>query len=453
MTTSALDQFLPDLEWRGLLHQMTSDELRSALARSPVTAYIGFDPTAASLHIGSLLQVLALVRLQRAGHLPIAVVGGGTGLIGDPSGKTAERQALTREKLDHNLAGIRTQLERYFDFTGPAAARLVDNGDWLGSVGLVDFLRDIGKHFSVNSLVARDSVKLRLSEREQGMSFTEFSYVLLQAYDFLQLHDRYGCTLQVGGSDQWGNIVDGADLIRRMRGATAFGLTQPLVTKSDGAKFGKSESGNIWIDPDLTPPFVFYQYWLNASDEDVKRYLRYFTFLPQASVLELDAEVDRNPAAREAQRKLADEVTQLVHGADGVGEARRATAALFGDGDLRALSAQEAQRALDGVPATALPREKLGTSEASLTALVAATGLAPSRSQARTMLQSGSVRVNNAAADTTDRPLTAADVLGDALIVLRRGARRTGSCGSRRDRLTRLSLGRRNPLGAEAGDR
>lgn len=423
MSHSRLDQFLPDLEWRGLLHQMTSDDLRAQLAAKPVTAYIGFDPTAASLHIGSLLQVLALVRLQRAGHMPIAVVGGGTGLIGDPSGKTAERQLLTRDKLDENVAGIRTQLERYLDFSGPCAAKLVNNADWLCNIGFIDFLRDVGKHFSVNSLIARDSVKLRLEAREQGMSFTEFSYVLLQAYDFLKLFDLHGCTLQVGGSDQWGNIVDGADLIRRVRGGEAWGLTQPLVTKSDGAKFGKSESGNIWIDAELTPPYVFYQYWLNASDDDVKKYLRYFTFLSQEEIAALDAEVSSNASAREAQKKLADEVTKLVHGEEGVSEAKRATAALFGDGDLRALSAQELERALSGVPATAFAREKLGTGEASLAALAATTGLAPSKSQAKTMLQSGSIRVNNAAADTADRPLTAADVLGGTTIVLRRGGK------------------------------
>jgi tyrosyl-tRNA synthetase len=423
MTAPDHAQFLPDLEWRGLLHQMTAEDLRERLAGSPITAYIGFDPTAASLHIGSLLQVLALVRLQRAGHRPIAVVGGGTGLIGDPSGRTAERQLLTREKLDENLVGIRRQLERFLDFSGESGAQLVDNADWLCKANLVEFLRDIGKHFSVNALVARDSVKLRLHSREQGMSFTEFAYVLLQAYDFLELYDRHGCTLQIGGSDQWGNIVDGADLIRRLRGASAWGLTQPLVTKSDGSKFGKSESGNVWIDADLTPPFEFYQYWLNAADEDAKRYLRYFTFLDRAAVLELDAETDRNPAGREAQRRLADEVTRLVHGEAGLEESRRATAALFGDGDLRALPAPELKRALSGVPASALPREKLGGPEATLAVLVALSGLAPSRSQARTLIQGGSIRVNGARVDQPEKPLAAADVLGGRYIVLRRGAK------------------------------
>ena len=421
MSTNRHDQFLPDLEWRGLLHQMTSDDLRGELAKGPITGYIGFDPTAASLHIGSLLQVLGLVRLQRAGHKPIAVVGGGTGLIGDPSGKTAERQLLTREKLDFNVAGIRKQLEQYLDFEGPCAATLVNNADWLCNIGFIDFLRDIGKHFSVNSLVARDSVKLRLEAREQGMSFTEFSYVLLQAYDFLKLYDLHGCTLQVGGSDQWGNIVDGADLIRRLRGASAFGLTQPLVTKSDGSKFGKSEGGNVWIDADLTPPYVFYQYWLNASDEDVKKYLRYFTLMEREAIEALDAEVANNPSARVAQKTLADEVTKLVHGDAGVTEAKRATAALFGDGDLRALSAQELERALAGVPSVEFPREKLGTPEASLASLLALSKLAPSKGQARTLITGGSLRVNGVKRDQPEQVLTGEDVLGGGLVVLRKG--------------------------------
>ncbi|MFN8587165.1 MAG: tyrosine--tRNA ligase [Candidatus Eisenbacteria bacterium] len=413
--------FLPDLEWRGLLHQVTAESLRDKLAAGPLTAYIGFDPTAASLHIGSLLQVLALARLQRAGHKPIALVGGGTGLIGDPSGKTAERQLLTREKLEFNVQGIRAQLERYLDFSGPSAATLVNNADWLCSIGFIDFLRDIGKHFSVNSLVARDSVRLRLEAREQGMSFTEFSYVLLQAYDFLELYDRFGCTLQVGGSDQWGNIVDGADLIRRLRGGEAWGLTQPLVTKSDGSKFGKSEGGNIWIDPDLTPPYVFYQYWLNAADDDVKKYLRYFTFLAREEIEALDGEVASNPGARAAQKKLADEVTKLVHGDAGLAEAKRATDALFGDGDIRALSAQELERALAAVPSVTLPREKLGTPDASLASLLAASKLAKSKGEARTLVNGGSVRVNGVKRAEPDAALGADDVLAGTTIVLRKG--------------------------------
>ncbi len=422
MTTPNRSQFLSEFEWRGLLVQMTGEELRSYLAREPVTAYIGFDPTAASLHVGSLLQVLALVRFQRAGHRPIALVGGGTGLIGDPSGKTAERPLLTREKLDENLAGIRAQLERFLDFSGASGALMEDNADWLCRLNLVDFLRDIGKHFSVNAMINRDAVKMRVESREQGMSFAEFTYALLQAYDYLELFDRHGCRLQMGGSDQWGNILDGCDLIRRLRGVTSYGLTQPLVTRTDGSKFGKSESGNVWLDPDLTPPFAFYQFWFNADDQDVKRYLRYFTFLPEAEVRALDAEVERDAAAREAQKKLAEEVTRLVHGEAGYQEARRATEALFGGGSLRALAGPELRRALDGLPRAKLPRAQLGTPAATLASVVALAGLAPSKSQARTMLGGGSIRVNGERVDS-DRPLTAADVLSGDLVVLRRGAK------------------------------
>jgi tyrosyl-tRNA synthetase len=416
-------QFLPDFQWRGLLQQMTSDDLWQILANERVTAYIGFDPTASSLHVGSLLQVLGLMRLQRAGHRPIAVVGGGTGLIGDPSGKTVERQLLTPEKLEANLSGIRGQLERFLDFGSADGAVLVNNAEWLCQLNLVDFLRDVGKHFSVNAMVHRDAVKLRVESREQGMSYTEFSYALLQAYDFVALFDRFGCRLQIGGSDQWGNILDGCDLIRRLRAGTAHGITQPLVTKSDGTKFGKSETGNVWLDPEMTPPFSFYQFWMNCDDQDVKKNLRYFTFLDEETVTALDEETDRNPSAREAQKKLAEEVTRMVHGDAGYGEARRATDALFGGGDLRALSAAELRRALDGLPRTRLERASLGTDVASLVALVAQSALAPSKSQARTMLGSGSIRMNGAKVDDTARVAGPDDVLAGGLIVLRRGAK------------------------------
>jgi tyrosyl-tRNA synthetase len=422
VTTPNRAQFISEFEWRGLLMQMTAEDLRAQLAKERVTAYIGFDPTAASLHVGSLLQVLALMRFQRAGHRPIALVGGGTGLIGDPSGKTAERPLLTHEKLEENLAGIRAQLERFLDFSGAGGALMENNADWLCRLNLVDFLRDVGKNFSVNAMINRDAVKMRVESREQGMSYTEFSYALLQAYDFLELFDRHGCRLQMGGSDQWGNILDGCDLIRRLRGEVAYGLTQPLVTRTDGSKFGKSESGNVWLDPDLTSPFAFYQFWFNADDEDVKRYLRYFTFLSETEVRALDAEVERDAAAREAQKKLAEEVTRLVHGEAGYQEARRATEALFGGGDLRALSGLELRRALDGLPRAKLARAQLGTPAASLAALVALAGLAPSKSQARGLLGGGSIRVNGERVDS-DRVVAGTDVLSGDLIVLRRGVK------------------------------
>ena len=295
-------RFLDDLRQRGLVHQMTSPALETILQGGRVTAYIGFDPTAASLHIGSLLPVTMLMRLQRAGHRPIAVVGGGTGLIGDPSGKAAERALLTPELLAVNLAGMRGQLERFLDFSGEHAAVLVDNSEWLGPMRVMDFLRDIGKHFSINAMVARDSVRDRLENREQGISYTEFSYMLLQAYDFLALHDRFGCTLQLGGSDQWGNIVSGTDLIRRVRGAESYGLTQPLVLKSDGTKFGKSEQGNVWLDPGMTGPYSMYQFLLNTDDGDVVRYLKYFTFLAFSEIDALEAEVRTAPIGATPRR-------------------------------------------------------------------------------------------------------------------------------------------------------
>src|SRR5262249_53345312 len=330
-----------DLEARGLVHQVTSPDAIELLRATSVTTYIGFDPTADSLHVGSLLPVLALVRLQRAGHNPIAVMGGGTGMIGDPSGKSSERNLLTAELLAANLAGQRKQLERFLDFSGPHAARMVNNLDWLGQLGLIGFLRDIGKHFSVNAMIQRDSVQLRLEGRDQGISFTEFTYALLQAVDFLELFDRFGCRLQMGGSDQWGNITDGVELIRRLRQGTAFGLTMPLVTKADGSKFGKSESGNVWLDPARTSPFAFYQYWLNLPDADVARSLLSFTLLEPATIRDLVRAHEARPEAREAQRTLARSVTTMVHGDGALASVERATSVLFEGGDLRTLSRAE----------------------------------------------------------------------------------------------------------------
>src|SRR5690606_7938255 len=302
--------FFEDLEARGLVHGATEGARELFAGAERVTGYIGFDPTSDSLHVGSLLQILALVRLQRAGHRPIALVGGGTGMIGDPSGKAAERQLLTREQVEQNVEGIRAQLARFLDFSGEAGARLVDNHEWLGSLGLIAFLRDTGKHFTVNYMLAKESVARRL-EQAEGISFTEFSYMLLQAYDFLELFSRYGCTLQMGGSDQWGNITAGIELIRRVRGAAAYGIVQPLVTTASGAKFGKTEAGTVWLDPERTSPFRFYQFWLNTDDRDVERWLKAFTFLPLDEIADVMAAQAENPAARAAQRRLAEEVTAL----------------------------------------------------------------------------------------------------------------------------------------------
>ncbi|HYC79137.1 MAG TPA: tyrosine--tRNA ligase [Planctomycetota bacterium] len=413
--------FLSDLEDRGLVHQTTAPELRDHLAKGPITGYAGFDPTAASLHVGSLLPLMGLMRLQRAGHRPIAIAGGGTGLIGDPSGKATERAMLTKEKLAENLAGIRRQVEKHLDFSGSRGALLLDNADWLCRISLIDFLRDVGKHFSVNQMVVRDSVRLRLESREQGMSFTEFTYGLLQAYDFLHLYDAYGCTLQFGGSDQWGNILDGADLVRRLRGGAVFGLTMPLVVKADGKKFGKSEQGNVWLDPALTRPFAFHQFWLNADDADVVRHLRYFTFLPRAEIDALAEQVATAPEKRAAQRKLADEVTAMVHGPDAVARAHRAAAVLFEGGPLASLSAEDLADAFAGAPRSSFPRAALGTPEASLPAVLAATQLAPSKGQARQAIESGSAAINQQVCRDPARVLTAADLLPGGFIVLRRG--------------------------------
>ena len=304
--------FLDELRWRGLLQDSTQGA-GDFLGEAPRTMYIGFDPTAKSLHVGSLLQIMLLVHAQRAGHTPIALVGGGTGLIGDPSGKTAERMLLTKELAAENADGIRQQLAHFLDFDASGNPALMRNNlDWLGDLALVDFLRDVGKHFSVNQLMAKESVKRRLANEETGISYTEFSYALLQSYDFLELYRRDDCTLQLGGSDQWGNITAGIDLIRRMEGGRAFGVVSPLVTNTSGAKFGKSEAGNVWLDPELTSPFRFYQFWINTDDADVVRYLKYFTLLTEEEVGSLAEAVETEPHRRVAQKALAEDVTRRV---------------------------------------------------------------------------------------------------------------------------------------------
>lgn len=413
--------FHADLEARGLLHQITSDELVPLLRAGSVTAYIGFDPTADSLHVGSLLQVLGLMRLQRAGHNPIAVVGGGTGMIGDPSGKSAERNLLTSELLDANLAGQRQQLERFLDFSGSHAARVVNNLDWLAKLDLIGFLRDVGKHFSVNAMIHRDSVQLRLAGRDQGISYTEFSYALLQAYDYLELYDRYGCRLQMGGSDQWGNITDGCELIRRLRQGSAFGLTMPLITKSDGSKFGKTESGTVWLDERRTSPFAFYQYWLNTPDGDAVRYLNFFTFHDVADLRDVAARHEKQPEKREAQRLLAEEVTRMVHGAEALASAQRATVVLFEGGDLRTLKPEEIAEGLGDAPRTNVPVSELTGEGLDLPGALVRCGLAPSKGQARTSIEAGAVSVNHEVVKDAARRLTERDLLADRFVVLRRG--------------------------------
>ena len=415
--------FVEDLRFRGLIHQMTDPELGTRLDTDHLTAYAGFDPTADSLHVGHLLQVCTLRRLQEAGHRPIAVAGGGTGFVGDPGGKTEERTLLTEEQLEANLVGIHGQLARFIDFGVPGdgtRAVLVNNAEWLRPMTLFTFLRDVGKHFTVNQMVAKDSVKSRLSRADQGISFTEFSYMLLQAYDFLKLYEDFGCTLQIGGSDQWGNITMGIDLIRRVRQAPAYGLTTPLVLKADGTKFGKTESGAVWLDPARTSPYQLYQFFLRSEDAMVGTYLRYFTFLPHDEIVALDAATAGHPERREAHRTLARQVCTLVHGADETARAEAAAAALFG-GDLSGLDERTLLDVFAEAPSTDLVAGRLDGAGEPLVDLLAETGLVASRSQARTTVSQGGAYINNGRADDVERRVTAADLLAGRYLVLRRG--------------------------------
>jgi tyrosyl-tRNA synthetase len=411
---------LDDLRWRGMLSEMT-EGLTDALDRLPVTAYIGFDPTAASLHVGNLMTVMNLARLQRAGHAPIALVGGGTGLIGDPSGKSQERQLLTFDQAAVNAQAIRAQLERFLDFDrGGNPARLANNIDWLRPVGFLDFLRDVGKHFTVNAMMAKESVRRRLSG-DDGISFTEFSYQLLQAYDYLVLHDRFGCSLQMGGSDQWGNITAGCDLVRRVRGARVHGLVWPLMTTSTGAKFGKTEAGTVWLDASLTSPFRFYQFWLNTSDRDAGKFLRYFTWLEASTVLALEQTVADTPEQREAQRALARAVTTLVHGRAAMESAERASQMLFGS-SLEDATAAEVLTVFDDVPsieiAAAILSGGIGASE-----LVASAGLATSKGEATRLIRQGGLYVNDQRFTDERGRLTLDHAIEGRVIVLRKGQR------------------------------
>ncbi len=407
-----------ELRWRGLVHQMTDPEaLPKLLDQDRLTAYIGFDPSADSLHLGHLLQITLLRRVQQAGHRPIALVGGGTGMIGDPTGKSDERALLSPEQLEANKAGIRAQLERFIELGG-AGAILEDNATWLGPARLLEFLRDVGKQFTVNEMIRKESIRARLEAREQGISFTEFSYMLLQAWDFLQLFDRYGCRLQMGGSDQWGNITEGVDLIRRRREAQAFGLTSPLVTRADGVKFGKTESGTVWLDARRTSPYALFQYLIRTTDAEVGAYLRYFTFLGRQAVEAMDSAVAAHPERREAQRTLAREVTTLVHGAEEAARAERASEALFSEEIIR-LDEPTLAAALADAPTTVVGPDELDGRLSLVDALVR-TGLAPSRGEARRQLQGGGVYINNRK-QPADRPLTGDDALHRRFVVLRRG--------------------------------
>ena len=410
-----------EFEWRGMLYEATPD-LREVLAKEKLTAYIGFDPSAPSLHVGSLLPIMGLARLQRSGHIPIAIAGGGTGLIGDPSGKTKERQLLTHEQVEENLVGIKEQLRRFLDFEAKEnPARIVNNADWLGPITMMEFLRDVGKHFTVNNLLGKEAISRRL-ESDEGISFTEFSYPLLQAFDYLVLYDRFGCTLQLGGSDQWGNILAGIDLIRRLRGARAHGLVFPLVTTSAGVKFGKTEAGAVWLDAKLTSPYRFYQFWLNTDDRDVITYLKFFTWLPKEEIDQLAHSVKTAPEKREAQRRLAREVTAMLHGQTELEKAVRASEVLFGK-EVSGLGVDEILDIFADVPSTELQKSKLDGDGFTLSDALVISGLAPSKGEAKRLIQGGGVAVNNVRADDPRKSITASDFIDGQVLVLRKGAR------------------------------
>ena len=411
-----------ELEWRGLAADCTEKELLiKRLGAGPATLYCGFDPTADSLHVGSLVPLLALRRFQNAGHHPIAVAGGATGSIGDPSGKTQERQLLTREVLNANIASVKEQLRRLLDFdskTNPA--RLVDNASWTAGVSYLDFLRDIGKHFSVNMMVAKESVRARMEDRETGISYTEFSYMLLQAFDFYHLSKDHGCELQIGGSDQWGNITAGIDLIRKKLGKQAFGLTLPLITNADGSKFGKTVAGAVWLDPKRTSVYRFYQFWINVDDRSVVQYLKYFTFLSREEIEALEKKHEENPGAREAHKALAKSVTDMIHGANATTEAIRASEILFG-GELKGVSEATFNEIVGEAPTKEIERAKLDGAGMPLVELLVQSGLCPSKGQARKDIEGGGVYVNNVRETNIQKAVTGGELLFGRHLLLRKG--------------------------------
>ena len=414
-----------DLVWRGLIHQSTDAAFLPGWLNSGTrTLYAGFDPTAESLHVGHLVPLLMLRRFQHAGHRPIAVVGGATGMIGDPSGKSEERNLLSVEKLRANVAGLQQQMQKFLDFdAGSMSAVLVNNFDWMQPFSFLDFLRDVGKNFPINVMLAKDSVRARLERTDSGLSYTEFSYMLLQAYDFVHLNEHFGCELQIGGSDQWGNITTGIDLARRMRGVQLYGLTCPLLTKADGSKMGKTEQGALWLSAERTSPYAFYQYWINVADEDTGRCLRMLTELEHEEIEDLDRRRSEEPQARESQRRLAEERTRLIHGDDGLATARRATDVFFG-AEIDDLSDDQLVEIFADVPSSQLPRERLGGAGLPLIEALTVSGLAKSNSEARRAIQQGGAYVNNRRRDDLDTRLTAADLASETVIVLRTGKKR-----------------------------
>ncbi len=418
--------FVDELSWRGMVHDMTPGT-KELIEREMVTAYIGFDPSANSLHIGNLVQIMMLKHFQAAGHKPIALVGGATGMIGDPSGKSEERSLLDEKTLRENQEKIRDQLSRFLDFEtkAPNKAEMVNNYDWMKEFSFLDFIRDIGKHITVNYMLSKDSVKKRVGEDTiSGMSFTEFSYQLVQGYDFLILYQTMNCKLQMGGSDQWGNIVTGTELIRRKSGGEAFALTSPLITRSDGGKFGKTEEGNVWLDPQMTSPYKFYQFWLNTSDDDAERYIKIFTMLEQAEIEELTAKHREEPHLRTLQKALANEVTITVHSEEALQDAIAASELLFGKGTTESLKKMDEATFLElfeGVPQYQVSKEVLKAGLNLLDLLVEKTAIFSSRGELRRLIDGGGVNLNKEKATSPDQTVTADDLISDKYLLVQKG--------------------------------
>ncbi|WP_416144400.1 tyrosine--tRNA ligase [Planococcus koreensis] len=414
-----VNELLDDLKWRGLIYQQTDEEgLAALLEAQKISLYCGVDPTADSMHIGHIVPLLTLRRFQLHGHQPILLVGGATGTIGDPSGRNEERQLQTMEQIDLNVQGIKVQMEQIFDFSSDNGAVMVNNNDWIGKMSIIEFLRDYGKLISVNYMLAKDSVASRL---ETGISFTEFSYTLIQAIDFNHLYDNYNCRVQVGGSDQWGNITSGLEVIRKTHDAEdtkAFGITIPLVTKADGTKFGKSAGGSVWLDPKKTSPYEFYQFWINTADSDVIKYLKIFTFISREEIEELEKTVEAEAHLRKAQIVLAEEMTKLIHGEGALEDAQRITKALF-SGDLKALSANEMRAAFKDVPSVELSKEPK-----SIVDLIVEAGISPSKRQAREDVTNGAISVNGEKVTDLEYVIDEKDRLEDAFAILRRGKKK-----------------------------
>ena len=408
---------IEELKWRGLIYQQTDETgIENLLNKEQVTLYCGADPTADSLHIGHLLPFLTLRRFQEHGHRPLVLIGGGTGMIGDPSGKSEERKLQTEEQVETNVQGISKQMHKIFEFDTNKGAKLVNNKDWLGQISLIEFLRDYGKHVGVNYMLGKDSIQTRL---EHGISFTEFTYTILQAIDFGHLNQTYNCKIQVGGSDQWGNITSGIELMRRMYGENeAFGLTIPLVVKSDGKKFGKTEGGAVWLDADKTSPYEFYQFWINSTDEDVIKFLKYFTFLSKAEINDLEKSLQEAPHLREAQKALAENVTRFIHGQDALDDAIRISQALF-SGDLKSLSAKELKEGFKDVPQVDLNHTTSNIVEA-----IVETGISSSKRQAREDINNGAIYINGERQQDVNYELSDDDKIDNAFTIVRRGKKK-----------------------------